>query len=58
MKKYIVKTVARMEQTYSIEAENESEAKAIALSNIKDVVDQTQVDEGEILSIEEAGEVE
>ncbi len=50
---YSVKTKAMMEQTYNIEAENEEEAKKIALENTQDVIDQTQVGAGEVLSITE-----
>ena len=42
-----------MEQTYTVEAPTEEEAKAIALANTQDIIDQTQVDEGEVLSCEE-----
>ena len=41
-----------MEQTYLIEARTEEEAKKIALSNTQNVIDQTQIDSGEILRIE------
>jgi hypothetical protein len=51
---FIVKTRALMEQTYHIEAENEEEAKRIALENTEDVIDQAQIDAGEVLEINEA----
>jgi hypothetical protein len=50
---YKIKTRALMEQTYNIEAEDEKDARRIALDNTKDIVEQTQVGEGEILSVEE-----
>ncbi len=56
MKKFLVKTKALMEQTYSIEAENEEEARKIALENTEDVIDQTVVETGEVLSVEEIDE--
>lgn len=46
-----------MEQTYNIiEAATKEEAEKIALENTGDIVSQTQLDPGEILSVDEIDE--
>lgn len=42
-----------MEQTYNIEANSKEEAEKIALGNTQDFIEQTQINAGEILSVEE-----
>ncbi len=42
-----------MEQTYIIEAENETEAQKIALENTEDFIEQSQVGSGEVLLLNE-----
>jgi hypothetical protein len=51
MKKFVIKTKSLMEQKYIIEAKDIEEAKKIALRNTKDVIEQTQISEGEILEV-------
>lgn len=50
---YVIKTRAVMEQTYQIEAPSKEEAEKIALENTQDIVSQTQIDSGEIVSVDE-----
>jgi hypothetical protein len=50
---FLVKTKAVMEQSYKIEAPSKEEAEKIALENTQDIIEQTQVDAGEVLSVEE-----
>lgn len=52
MEKYEVKTMAVMEQTYHIEAESEDDAKRIALQNTEEIIEQTQVNSGDIISVQ------
>jgi hypothetical protein len=49
---YIITTKATMKQKYLIEAETQEEAEKIALENTEDIIEQTQVDDGEILLVE------
>jgi len=49
MAKYKIKTKAEMVQVYIVEAETEEKAKEIALSNVNDVIEQTQITSGEVI---------
>lgn len=55
MKKFLIKTRAEFEQTYEIEANDEFEAKKIALENTHEFIEQTQVSNAEVLKITDLG---
>lgn len=56
MATFRIKTEAKMQQVYNIEAETKEEAEKIALENTQDFIEQTQISPGVVIDEEVTSE--